>query len=299
MDDRLFSERMDENRPCYNYFQFSPRFRADFARLLRDTASPAIIGALQHFVEASKGVRYAKIDDLSPASVFQFINTAPAVYFLDLVERFVHLYRDSWPPAERAARVKDLVDAVNHLFDQYNIGWVIVGQTVAQRDSIYFDAKVVRKAYRLLFAAGFEAALAEFEGALEALNVKPPDHHRALSHADAALALSLKELLHRYKDSGLWDGITARDAVERAAALPKFPREATEAGRLVVSLIAGTEQMLRTMPGAEKLKEGVFTPQHACATFAVNIVGAYIILLLQLNKDLIATGDMSEWDMFA
>jgi len=298
MDNRLFSERGYENRPCYNYYQFSPQFRAEFAGLLNETASAAIMGALLHFVETSRGVKYAKIDDLSPASVYQFINTAPAVYFLDLVERFIHLYRDSWPPAERAERTKELVDAVNHIFDEYNIGWVVVGRVVARRDSIYFDAKVVRKAYRLLFAAGFETALAAFEGALDALNAEPPDPQGAVSRAEAALTLTLKELLHRYKDSGLWDGMTAREAVDRAAALPNFPREAIDAGRPVLSLISGTIQMVRNMPGVERVKEGDFAPQHACATFALNVVGAYIILLLQLNKDLIATGEMSEWDIF-
>jgi hypothetical protein len=298
MDNRLFSERVYENRPCYNYYQFPPELREEFRRLLNETASPAIMQALQQFVETSKGTRYAKIDENSPASVGQFISTAPAVYLLDLVETFMRLYREAWPPAEADERARELADSLNHLFNEHNIGWSVVGKIVSRRDSIHFDQKVVRKAYRLLFAAGFEPALAAFEGALEALNAKPPDASRAVAHAEAALTLALEELLHRYKDSGLWDGITAQEAVDRAAALPHFPREAIDAGRPVLALIGGSIQMLRTMPGVEKLKEGDYTPQHACAVFTVNIVGAYIILLLQLNKDLIATGDMSEWDIF-
>jgi len=299
MDENIFSERGYANRPCYNFYQFPNEFRGEVAALMEHAASSVIKEALLHFIDTSNGAKYARFDENSPATIAQFIGSAPSVYFLDLVENFIRLYRDSWPPAKTTERTKELANTINDLFDKYNIGYSIVGKIVVRRDSQYFDLKVVRKAYRLLFAAGFEGALASFEGALDALNADPPDHMTVMAHVEAALTLTFKELLKRYTDSGLWDGISVGEALERAATLPKFPREAVAAGRPVIFLLRATRQMIETMPGVEKVKPGDYTAPHACATFALNMTGAYIILLLQLNKDLIATGEMSEWDLFA
>jgi hypothetical protein len=299
MDERIFSQRGYENRPCYNYYQFSREFRAELAKLITSAASPPIMQALLHFVEYSNGSKYARIEVGAPASVLQFINAAPSVYILDLVEQFVRLYQGSWPDAEAVDRTKALVDCLNQLFDRFTIGYIITGKILMRRDSRYFDAKVVRKVYRLLFAAGFEPALASFEGALEAMNAASPEYTKALFHLDAALSQTLRELLKRYENSDQWDGMTLEALIDKAATLTDFTKEAVEAGRATVFFLRNTQKMVHGMGTPERIKPGDFPPAHAGVTFALNVAGAYIILLLQLNKDLIASRELSEWDIFA
>lgn len=298
MENKPFTEREYENLPTFNYYHLTPEFRAEFLALLRHSASAAILQELAQAFPPPPRTQ-GLILQAPKSDIEEFLDHVSAERMMDFVEKFIALYQEAWGVKDGASRASEMAGAINNLFEKHNLGYSVIGKDVIRRDSKYFDAKVVRRAYRLLFAAGFEPALAAFERAIEHTNTKREDYRVALHDAEAAVALTLKELLRRYVNSGKHPDLPLAGLIGMAEQLPAFPRAAIEASRAVVNFLENAMKMVHGLPVDINLKPGDRPPVYAVANFALNMAGAYIILLLQLNKSLVATGDLSEWDYFA
>ncbi len=294
----LFSQRKYENRPCFIYFKFPQAFRNELAALVEQASSPALAEALVHSLPPEKRAKHFGHFEPPEAGVKHYIDSAPSVYVLDLIEQFIRVYHDSWGAEQGVERTQELAAAINDLFHKYNLGFSVVGKVVMRRDSRYFDARIIRRVYSLLLAVGFEEALWAFERAIEAISGKGANYDQAVQYAEAALACTLMELLCRYRDSGKVHQMALRELLAKAETLRGFPRQALAGGWTVAQSLWDARQMISAETESKPPKPGDYSPAHACANFALNMTGAYILFLLQLNKSLILSGRLSEWDLF-
>ncbi len=293
-----YSERKFENKLAFNYYNFPDGLREELLQVFcshLDTGSQTVL-----MEELRRRTHRKYLGDLFgvAANLENFCRKAPSIYILDAVEICLTFLFDIHKSEARAEdAVRPVIDAFNQAFHRFNVGFYVVGQVVVREDSRYYDAKVIRQVYELLFAAGFEEALVNFQHALGWLRYDPMNFEAVRYYAEAALAETANELLRKHKDSGVTRDLPLSQALERVCRLSQLP---SAAGAIVGEISTAFDRIMKACNTVQSEESDLRWPEEApCfSRFAVNMMAAGIMLFMQLHKNIVISGKLSEWDMF-
>jgi len=293
-----YSERKYENKLAFNYYNFPAGLREELLQIFCSHLDVEWRDVLMEELRRRTHRKY--LGDLFgiAASLENFCRKAPSIYLLDAVEICLTLLFDIHKGEARAEdAVRPVIDSFNQAFNRFNVGFYVVGRVVVREDSRYYDAKVIRQVYELLFAAGFEEALANFQHALGWLRYDPMNFEAVQHYAEASLAETANELLRKHKDSGVTQNLPMHQALEQACRLSQLP---PAAGAIVGEISAAFDRIMNACRAVQSTEGDLRWPEEGpCfSRFAVNMMAAGIMLLMQLNKNIVISGKLSEWDMF-
>jgi hypothetical protein len=212
----------------------------------------------QAFVEGAKGQK------LRESTVPDAILLGLPQQVFDIIEAFLDLLS-----GENLVKCREVI---NKSFENHNLPWRVIENSIILIDSNYFAEEVQAKALHLLGINGYEGAQKEFQAAVEKLN--SGESRDAIQYAYASLESTLKALTG--KNSGtlieLFRDLTEK--VEIPAWYGKYIKSIEE--------ICGAFSADANQPGVRHgagLKEKEL--ERPTAKLAVNISGSLILYLVE------------------
>ncbi len=282
MERQTYSERTYQNKLSFNYYNFCDELRSVLCRIVIEN----LPGTLhKHLLEAvHKRARGAFTGDAFRvfADMERFFHKAPSIYLLDGVEIFVGMLFDDCDRKER--EIKPIIDAINRAFGDFNAGFYVLGRALLQQESRYYDVRVIRQVYELLFAPGFEEALVNFQHALGWLRHDPTDFKAIGYYAEEALRQTVVELLRRHVNLAMIDKMDLHQALAAFARIPALP------ATCVAVLETVAESFRKIMAACESARSLSYDDMPECLPrFALNVLAAGLIMIMQAERELLQT----------
>ena len=289
MERQTYSQRKYANRMAFNYYNFGDELRAALFRIVADNLPPALHEhMLSRVRERAHGTFLGEAFHVF-ADMERFFHKAPSIYLLDGIELFVAALFEQCGKNEHD--LAPVIEAINRAFADFNAGFFVLGRVLLQQDSRYYDDEVIRRAYELLFAPGFEEALVNFQHALGWLRHDPTDWNATAYYAQEALRQTVMELLRRHVNPRMPDK-DLRQALGEFSQIPDLPAPCVAALRAAADSF---DRIMAACSGARDLP-GVDMP-HSLSRFALNVMAAGLMMIMQTEREYLHESDKGKFEM--